>query len=177
MNPGEERVAIVDDQNRVVSTASRQDMRRARLPHRACYVLVFNSSGHLFLHKRALTKDIFPGCLAPTVGGVVRAEESYEECAVREIDEELGIRNVPLKRLFEFQFADPSTRVWGVAFSCVYDGEIVLQREEVESGAFVAVDEILRRAETGPFAPDGLYALKLYTGDVAAPKPAAGGAS
>ena len=49
-------------------------------------------------------------------------------------------------------------------FSCVYDGEIVLQEEEVESGAFVPIDDILRRAQTEPFTPDGLYILSRYLG-------------
>jgi len=39
-----------------------------------------------------------------------------------------------------------------------------LQEEEVESGAFMPIDDILRRAETERFTPDGLYVLRRYLG-------------
>jgi hypothetical protein len=44
----------------------------------------------------------------------------------------------------------------------MYNGTVVLQEEEVASGAFVSVSDILRRAETEPFTPDGLYVLRWY---------------
>ena len=44
----------------------------------------------------------------------------------------------------------------------LYDGEIVLQVEEVESGEFVPLDEILQRARTALYTPDGMYVLRRY---------------
>ncbi|MBI1787012.1 MAG: NUDIX hydrolase, partial [Acidobacteria bacterium] len=38
-----EIVTIVDERNRVVGSAPRPEMRARRLPHRATYILVFNS--------------------------------------------------------------------------------------------------------------------------------------
>jgi len=32
----------------------------------------------------------------------------------------------------------------------------------VESGEFVPLDEILRRAHTTPYTPDGMYVLRRY---------------
>ncbi len=162
MNPADEMVAIVDDQNRVVGTAPRHLMRAQNLPHRSTYVLVFNSQGHLYVQKRTLTKDVFPGYYDPAAGGVVQAGESYDDSARRELEEELGVRGVPLTWHFTFYFANDRTRVWGSVYSCVYDGEIVLQQEEVESGAFVPIDDIRRRSRTEPFTPDGLYVLSRY---------------
>jgi isopentenyldiphosphate isomerase len=137
-------------------------MRARNLPHRSTYILVFNARGELYVQKRTMSKDVFPGYYDPAVGGVVLAGESYEQGAVRELAEEMGIRNVPLSWLFDCYFADEHTRVWGGAFSCVYDGELVLQEEEVEDVALMTIDEILRRAETEPFTPDGLYVLRRY---------------
>lgn len=162
MGVTEEIVAIVDENNTVVGSASRKEMRAKALPHRATYVLVFNSHGHLYVQKRTLTKDVFPGYYDPAAGGVVLAGEEYEQGAVREVEEEMGIRGVPLTPLFRFYHQDTHNRVWGAVFSCVYDGEIVLQEEEVESGAFMAVPDILRMARTEPFTPDGLYVLQRY---------------
>jgi 8-oxo-dGTP pyrophosphatase MutT (NUDIX family) len=137
-------------------------MRAGNLPHRATYILVFNSRGELYVQKRTERKDVFPGYYDVAAGGVILAEESYEEGAVRELEEELGIRDVPLTRLFDFSYKDESVKIWGAAFSCLYDGEVVLQQEEVESGAFLVVDEVFRLAETEPFTPDGLYVLRRY---------------
>ena len=162
MGAAEEIVAIVDEDNTVVGSAPRKEMRAKALPHRATYVLVFNARGHLYLQKRTMTKDVFPGYYDPAAGGVVLAGESYEQGALREVEEEMGVRGVPLTPLFRFYHQDKHNRVWGAAFSCVYDGTVVLQEEEVESGAFMAVPDILRMAQTEPFTPDGLYVLKRY---------------
>jgi isopentenyldiphosphate isomerase len=162
MGAAEEIIVIVDEHNQVVGAAPRREMRAMRLPHRSTYVLVFNSHRELYVQKRTLTKDVFPGYFDVAAGGVVLAGETYEQGAVRELEEEMGIRSIPLNRLFEFYFEDEHTRLWGCAFSCMYDGAVVLQEEEVESGAFVPVSDILRRAETEPFTPDGMYVLQRY---------------
>ena len=162
MGAADEIVVIVNEHNHVVGTAPRREMRAKRLPHRSTYILVFNSRGELYVQKRTLIKDVFPGYFDVAAGGVVLARETYEQGAERELEEEMGIRGVPLNRLFDFYFEDDHTRLWGCAFSCVYDGMVVLQEEEVDSGAFVSVSDILRRAETEPFTPDGMYVLRRY---------------
>jgi isopentenyldiphosphate isomerase len=164
MGAADEIVTIVDEYNTVVGAAPRREMRAQNLPHRSTYVLVFNSHGQLYVQKRTLSKDVFPGYYDPASGGVVLAGESYEQGAERELAEEMGIRNVPLTRLFDFYFTDEHTRVWGGAFSCVYDGPVVLQKEEVEAVTLMTIEEILRRAETEPFTPDGLYVVRRYAG-------------
>jgi isopentenyldiphosphate isomerase len=162
MGAQDELVTIVDERNKVVGALSRQAMRAGNLPHRATYILVFNSRGALYVQKRTQSKDVFPGYYDVAAGGVILAGESYEEGALRELEEELGIRGVPLTRIFDFSYKDEAVKVWGAVFTCVYDGEMALQQEEVESGAFLAVDEVLRLAATEPFTPDGLYVLRRY---------------
>jgi isopentenyldiphosphate isomerase len=162
MSAANEIVAIVDTQNNVVGAAPRWKMRANRLIHRSTYILVFNSAGALYVQKRTMTKDVFPGYYDPATGGVVLAGESYEESARRELAEEMSIRNVPLTRLFDFYFAEERTQVWGGAFSCVYDGPLSLQEEEVESVSIMTIDEIFQRAQTQQFTPDGLYVVQRY---------------
>lgn len=166
MGAADEIVTIVDEHNNVVGTAPRREMRARRLPHRSTYILVFNSQGELYVQKRTLTKDVYPGYYDPVTGGVVLAGETYEQGAVRELAEEMGIREVPLTWLFEFYFADDRTRVWGGVFSCVYDGIIIPQEEEVESVSLMTTAEILQRAQTELFTPDGLYVMQRYLGQV-----------
>ncbi|MHB8763536.1 MAG: NUDIX hydrolase YfcD [Deferrisomatales bacterium] len=163
-DPGAERVAIVDEANRVVGEASRREMRARNLIHRATYVLVFNSRGELCLQKRTRTKDVYPGCWDVAAGGVVLAGEGYEESAERELAEELGVRGAPLAPLFEFFHDAPDNRVWGRAFRCLWDGALTLQASEVEAAEWVRPEEALERAEREPFTPDGVALLRRVAG-------------
>jgi isopentenyldiphosphate isomerase len=158
----DETVVIVDEHNRVVGTASRREMRENGLPHRATYILVFNSAGQLFVHKRTMVKEVYPGYYDVVAGGVVQAGESYDESARRELAEELGIDGVPLMPLFDFYYTDATNKVWGYAYVCSWDGPVSLQPEEVESGEFVRVDDVLRQSESQPYTPDGLFVLRKY---------------
>ncbi len=162
MVPQEEIVAIVDEKNNVTGSALRSVMRAKGLPHRATYILVFNSKGELYVQKRTPVKDIYPGYYDVAAGGVVMAGESYDESASRELKEELGIQGVSLTHLFNFYRQDAGNRVWGGAYSCVYDGEVVLQEEEVESGGFYSLETILAASRHGSYTPDGLYVLQRY---------------
>ena len=158
----EEIVAIVDENNRVVGAAPRWKMRAEMLAHRATYILVFDTGGRLFLQKRTATKDIYPGYYDVAAGGVVLEGETYDESARRELAEELGIRGVEIKPHFDFFHSDDRSRVWGRVYSCRYAGAIVLQPEEIESGAFCDVAQVLEISTREPFTPDGLVVLKRY---------------
>ncbi len=162
MNPHDEVVLIVDRDNNETGSAPRQEMRAGGLPHRACYILVFNSRGELFVQKRTMSKDIYPGYYDVAAGGVVLAGESYDESARRELEEELGIRDTTLAPHFTFFYQEGKNRVWGRVFSCSYDGELILQEEEVASGFFAEPEKVLALSEKEPFTPDGVYVLKRY---------------
>lgn len=160
MGSPDEQVTVVDADNRVLGAVSRREMRARCLPHRATYVFVFNSRGELFLQRRTATKDVYPSHHDVAAGGVVLAGESYEESAARELEEELGVRGVPLVFRFDFYHEDGGNRVWGRVYTCLHDGPMTLQEEEVESGRFLPVAEVLALAEREPFTPDGLRALR-----------------
>jgi 8-oxo-dGTP pyrophosphatase MutT (NUDIX family) len=162
VNGREEIVTIVDENNRVVGAAPRSVMRSQGLIHRATYILVFDSSRRIFVQKRAATKDVYPGYYCVATGGVVSEGETYEESAVRELEEELAIRNIPLEHLFDFFFKDTENKVWGRVFTCVYDGDITLQEEEIDSGEFRDLPEVLEAVEHERFTPDGIYVIRRY---------------
>ena len=165
VNPGaspQEEVAIVNEENTVIGSAMRAVMRRDRLIHRASYILVFNSRGQLFVQERTLTKDIFPGYLDLCAGGVVLAGESYEESALRELGEELGVRDAGIEFLFDFYGEYLGQRVWGRAFSCIAEGPFILQPEEVSGGAFHSLDAVMRIIDEKPCTPDSVYVLLRY---------------
>ncbi|MBD3239209.1 MAG: NUDIX hydrolase YfcD [Chitinivibrionales bacterium] len=162
----DEQVTVVDSRNRVTGSAPRWKMRAERLPHRATYVYVFDSAGRLFVQRRTMTKDVYPGYLDLAAGGVVLADEDYHTAALRELAEELGVTGVDIERLFDFVYVTEENHVFGEAFRCVWDGPMVLQAEEVASGRFWPIDEILAARVREQFTPDSLYALeRLLAGE------------
>jgi len=158
----EEEVVIVDRDNRVMGSAPRAVMRREGLIHRATYILVFDTTGRLFVQDRTMSKDIFPGYHDLCTGGVVLAGEDYDASAVRELEEEIGVRGVPLNFHFDFYGEYAGQKVWGRVFSCTTDGPFVLQPEEVAGGAFYGLDEVRRLAADEPCTPDSVYVLERY---------------
>ena len=160
-NAADELVDVLDGDGRVIGVATRSEMREQRLPHRCVYLLVFNSRGELFIHQRTATKDVFPSYWDVAVGGVVAAGESFDEGAVREGGEEIGVELTP-EPLFPFNYADERTVVFGMVYRAVHDGPFRLQVEEVVRGEFVSTAEALARAGHDPFCPDGLEVLKDY---------------
>lgn len=158
-NPNQEYVQIVDKANRELGVVSRHVMRKQRLIHRASYILVFNRAGELFIQQRTMTKDIYPGYWDIAAGGVVKANESYRQSAQRELFEELGIKG-RLNHLFDQYYEDDANRVWGRIFSCIHEGPFILQPEEISSGCFMAIKEVLDRCSYEPFTPDGILLLQ-----------------
>ena len=161
----DERVVIVDADNRPVDVVPRSVMRAKGLCHRVTGVFVLDREGRLFVQRRTETKDVYPGMLDLCAGGVVVAGESYEECAEREAAEELGIVDTPLETAFDSYFCDPgpgggtAVRNWRRVFICRHDGPLTLQPEEVASGEFVAIADILA-ADASRYTPDSLEALR-----------------
>ena len=161
-----ETVDVVDDQDRVLRQATRAEMRRANLLHRAVYVLVRNRRGELFVHRRTDTKDVYPGRWDVTVGGVVAAGEDYLSAARRELREELGVTTDDLSPLGAFRYEDASTRVLGMSFLVEHEGPVTLQAEEIASGGFATLVEVERLIAERPCCPDGVVVLRRYLGAV-----------
>jgi 8-oxo-dGTP pyrophosphatase MutT (NUDIX family) len=161
MDPGDELVDVVDDGNEVVGVAPRRTLRAENLWHRCTYVFVLNPAGELYVHRRTDTKDVYPGFYDVGAGGVNAAGESYDACARRELEEELGVTAEPTFR-FLHRYEGPSGRVWGGAFDVVWDGAIVWQPSEVAWGAFVPFDEVDAMVARERFCPDGLEVFERW---------------
>ena len=83
---------IVDDFNNVIGIAPRSQCHgNPGLCHRTAHVVVLNELGDILLQKRSNDKDIQPGKWDSAVGGHLIVGETFEEAAVREMNEELGI--------------------------------------------------------------------------------------
>ena len=133
-----EMLSVVDEEDRVIGARRRDKIHHLGLRHRAVHVLVFNSKGLLFIQKRGFHKDNNPGLWDSSVAGHVDAGETYDECCIREVEEEIGIRLIAVpERLFKID-ACPET---GMEFSWVYrlvtDQVLIPNYSEMEGGEWV----------------------------------------
>lgn len=162
-----ELIAWVDRHDQPLGSLPRADLRERGLIGRGTYILLFNSAGELCVHRRTLSKAIYPGYWDVAAGGMVQADESYELSAARELEEELGVSGVALAAHERFFFDQPDNRLWCAVFSAVWDGPLKLQPEEVLEARFLSIDQVLRETTEKPYCPDSLAALKRYLEGVA----------
>ena len=147
----EEIFDVVNEQDEVVGFRVRSEVHRLGLLHRAVHVLVFNRRGEVFLQKRSMLKDCCPGTWDSSASGHLDQGETYDDCAVRELREEIGlVASRPPRRLFKVD-ACPET---GLEFVWVYhfesEGPFVLQPEEIDEGAWFAPEEVCRWIQRSP---------------------------
>ncbi len=161
-----EHVVVVDPDGTPVGTATRARMRAEGLWH-ACAVIVVRSldGARVYVHRRTGTKDVYPGLYDPTCGGVVAAGETPDECAVRELAEELGISAAPEFR-FRTTFVDGTIRYVAHVYDVRSDGPFTHQPEEVAWGGWLELAEVRALAEDPgwPVVPDGRVLIQEWFG-------------
>jgi isopentenyl-diphosphate delta-isomerase type 1 len=140
-----EILEVVDHEDRVIGTERRGVVHARGLMHRSAQVLLFNSSGELFLQKRSMNKDEFPGLWDSSAAGHLAPGESYHQCALRELEEELGIRHRGgLKELFRIPASANTGYEHCTVFRCTSDSPVILQEQEVDEGKWLSPGEMDR---------------------------------
>ncbi|MFH8612338.1 NUDIX hydrolase [Streptomyces sp. NPDC018029] len=161
-DPRAEMITVVDENDDVVGAAPRGEAYARGLRHRCVFVLARDAEGRVFVHRRTPVKMVFPSLYDMFVGGVVGAGESYDDAALREAEEELGVRGLPRPTpLFKFLYDDGAGKSW---WSYLYEVRCELpvrpQVEEVAWHSFVTEDELERRLDEWEWVPDGLDAYR-----------------
>jgi 16S rRNA (adenine1518-N6/adenine1519-N6)-dimethyltransferase len=83
---------VVNERNEVIDQQPRGLVHAQGLLHRAVHVFVQNKRGDIYLQKRSHLKDVSPLKWDSSAAGHLDVGESYAACAVRELEEEIGIR-------------------------------------------------------------------------------------
>ncbi|MDB6031602.1 MAG: Nudix hydrolase [Verrucomicrobiales bacterium] len=163
----EEIFDIVNERDEVIGQERRSEVHRLGLRHRAVHVLVFNSKGELFLQKRSMTKDTFPGAWDSSASGHVDTGETYDTCALRELREELGWHTSAIgQKLFKMTACQETGQEFVWVYRCQGDGPFELHPEEIEAGGWFKPEEITQWMEARPqeFASALLKIWNLYHG-------------
>lgn len=156
---------VVDPDDQVTGQATRKEVHEKGLMHRAIHVFVFNKRGDILLQQRSLLKDVCPGIWDSSVAGHLDAGESYESCAIRELEEEMGI--IPADPPQEAAHIKPCENTgWEQVrlFRANYHGPIRFPAAEIESALWFPVDVIEAWLAQSPddFAPGFRVCWEAY---------------
>ncbi|MFT4547478.1 MAG: 16S rRNA (adenine1518-N6/adenine1519-N6)-dimethyltransferase [Verrucomicrobiales bacterium] len=151
---GDELFDVVDENNVVVRQEKRAVVHADGLRHRAMHLFAFNKRGDLFLQKRSVLKDSCPGLWDSSAAGHLDVGESYVDCAVRELDEELGV-TAELEKVAEVSAMEKTGWEFVELFKCEHGGPFTFPCSEVEGGLFFSQELISQWVEARPedFAP------------------------
>ncbi|MGP9021729.1 NUDIX hydrolase [Streptomyces sp. BR1] len=163
-DPAQEILDIVDEHDRVVGRSPRGEAYARGLRHRCVFILARDAEDRIFVHRRTPTKLVFPSQYDMFVGGVVGAGETYDDAALREAEEELGVSGLPRPvPLFKFLYeggADGRQTWWSAVYEVRCTLPVNPQVEEVAWHDFLPDAEVERRLESWEWVPDGLEAYR-----------------
>ena len=162
MTAAEEIVDIVDEADAVIGQASVRAARAANLLRRGVAAIIRDRRGGIYVHRRADTRDAFPGRYDMFVAGNVSSGESYGHAIRRELAEELGIDGVEPAFLFKFRYRDLGVNWWTCVYDLVWEGPIQHQEEEIAWGAFIPESDLTAKLDEWPFIPGGLPLFRRY---------------
>lgn len=141
---GDEIFDVVNERNEVLRQETRREVHAQNLLHRAVHIFVRNAAGEIFLQKRSHLKDKMPERWDSSAAGHLDAGEDYLPCAVRELEEELGIRTtadrltraaaVPARETTGWEFVELFITDWS--------GKLHWPAAEIECGEWFAPDTV-----------------------------------
>ncbi len=154
---------VVNENDEVISSASRDEVYKKTLRHRIVHVLIFNDVGEMALQLRSVEAPFCPNHWSTAVGGHVQSGESCLDAAKREGLEELGV-------IFDLEEFSKDYYIDGAGpdkflytFKSVYNGSFQLNPEEVAKIRFFTIEHIKEMVDKGEkFHPELLFLLKKY---------------
>lgn len=146
---------VVDSTDKVVGTARRGVVHARGLLHRAVHIIVVRGNNDVFVQKRSMGKDSYPGRWDSSSSGHLDSGEGYETAAVRELEEELGVRVANITEIGSLSASEETGNEFVRIYKAASEGPFTLHPEEIEEGKWVSVLSLQDWIATRPedFAP------------------------
>ena len=157
-----ETLDLVDEDDNIIGKIERSDCLKQAAIHRSVMIIVTNPKGEYLIQKRSGKKQLYPGMYEIGIGETLKSGETYEEGALREINEEAGIDCILLEYLFHINFRSEHNNCNRRVYRCTYDGKMRLQKEEVETGKFVTIAEAKKMMAHGRLSPSAIHVFTEY---------------
>src|SRR5574343_530627 len=87
-----ELLDIVNENDEIIGQDTRENVHKFGLLHREIHIWFITPDGNMIFQHRAKDKDTYPDLLDATVGGHVDQGMTYEESAIKEMEEETGLK-------------------------------------------------------------------------------------
>lgn len=147
MNDKSDILDIVDENDVVIGQDTRTNIHAQGLLHREIHICFITPSGNMIFQHRAKDKDTYPNLLDATVGGHVEPGMTYEETAIKEMEEETGIRckitDLHMIKKMKRRAADPLTNTINnslrVQYAYIFRGNIADLK--IEKGKTIGFEE------------------------------------
>ncbi|MDU1892560.1 MAG: NUDIX domain-containing protein [Dysgonomonas sp.] len=139
----EEIFPLVDSDGKIIGQAPRSICHDgSKLLHPVIHLHIFNSKGELYLQKRSPSKDVQPNKWDSSVAGHIDLNETPEEAALREAKEELGLHNIAPNFITKYIIETDTERELSYCYYAIYDGDFILNKDELSDGRFWTKQEI-----------------------------------
>ena len=152
-----EQFETFDDAGNLLGLVDRPEVHARGLWHRSSHVFLFQSDGRLIVQRRAADKDLYPGRLDYSVGEHLVPGETYLDAARRGLQEELGVRGVPLEPVGDVRRWRSHQAALNLkdnelqqAFKGVHDGPFEPDTAEVAAVRAVGLKELALEIERRP---------------------------
>lgn len=135
MEEDKELLDIVDEQDNIITQDTKENKFKKELISRNVAIFILDDNKNLLIVKRSPQKRSFPNRYDLAACGNVKAGESYEKAADREVEEELGIKCdlMFLTKIFnKFKENDKEIKYFTGIFLGYFPGEVKLSDELVE---------------------------------------------
>ncbi|MGJ8655237.1 MAG: 16S rRNA (adenine(1518)-N(6)/adenine(1519)-N(6))-dimethyltransferase RsmA [Akkermansiaceae bacterium] len=138
---GDEIFDVVDEDDVVVRQEKRSVVHAENLLHRAVHVLVFNKKKEVLLQKRSILKDKCPGLWDSSAAGHLETGESYDDCAPRELKEELAIDS-EVQHIAQLKPSERTGLEHIGLYVARYDGALRFPCSEIEHAIWFDMDQL-----------------------------------
>lgn len=151
---------IVNNDDQIIGYKDKEQAYKEGAMLRSVQVFVYNLKKELFIQKRAKNKSRFPNYFCTSVAGHVEPGENYRRAAIRELNEELGLKKIETLKFIIKEKAPIGKDSYAMAalFTIKTNKSIALQKEEIDSGDFYTIEKIKQLIlKEKPFTPGFLY--------------------
>lgn len=158
----EDLIDVVDENDEVIDSKPKKEIREQVLTHRGVDIILFNSKDEIFVHQRSSNKKTYAGYWSIFFGGFVDQGEDYEFAAIRELKEESNIKADKLIFITNFRYKVKNDDWFGKLYKFTSDMKVMIQKEEIEQGYFIPLEQLEEFINTHKIKPSHKFIYEHF---------------